>query len=179
MSLTSTGSAVGAKQGSAQNNVPQPTGVNAQAVLATRSLFIAAAVVSILLASVALYSVFISMLAAQTSLLSSTALGHECTYAARSVRMLTYLLIVVAFVALRLGTLRIYSSSDANNNTNSVFYGAAGAGGVAYNHRETDERVFEVRTVTVQYILSYHVMCALHDACAVTYCVHPRLFAHW
>jgi len=52
------------------------------------------------------------------------------TYTTYLVQLLVYVLIIVVFVAMRLGTLRIYST-DEN-------------GGVVYNHKETDERVFDV-----------------------------------
>lgn len=42
---------------------------------------------------------------------------------------LVYTLIIALFVAMRLGTLRVQSATES---------------GIVYNHRETDERVFEV-----------------------------------
>ncbi len=54
------------------------------------------------------------------------------------VQALVYTLIVIVFVGMRLGTLRIYSTTDPHDPTE-----------VVYNHRETDERVFEVNFLVV------------------------------
>jgi hypothetical protein len=44
-------------------------------------------------------------------------------------------LVGAVFLALRLGTLRVYAPAGSHSNT---------TGADLYNHRETDERVFEV-----------------------------------
>lgn len=108
-------------------------------------LFAGAALVSVLLLIVAYYSTLRSHLhQRQQLLLSRPTVGtpaqtmdvnntHASNYAVCIVQALVYAFIVLFFVAIRLGTLRIYSTVDPLNPTE-----------VVYNHRETDERVFEV-----------------------------------
>lgn len=59
-----------------------------------------------------------------------------------TVNLLLYSLIVAVFVALRLGTLRVYSMGGGNGGGDSSSIDNTA---LLYNHRETDERVFEVR----------------------------------
>jgi hypothetical protein len=58
--------------------------------------------------------------------------------AAETALWLGYLAIGCVFVALRLGTLRVYAPGGSAEATGAVD---------VYNHRETDERVFEVSTI--------------------------------
>ena len=103
-----------------------------------RVLFVIAAVASVIVLVIVFYSTLQHNLLTPHSL-SDTADSNVDTgipttsYAPYLVQTLVYMLIVTVFVGVRLGTLRIYSTTDPLDSAQ-----------VVYNHRETDERVFEV-----------------------------------
>lgn len=108
-----------------------------------RMLFVGAAVVSMLVLITVVYATLQQHLL-QHKLLSACSrsdatnstidtIFSTTSYATYLVQTLVYMLIVTVFVGMRLGTLRIYSTTDPLDPTQ-----------VVYNHRETDERVFEV-----------------------------------
>eukprot|EP01032_Pedospumella_encystans_P015032 gene15031-17232_t len=97
------------------------------------------------------------------------------SYTTYLVQALVYMFIVTVFVGIRLGTLRIYSTTDPQDPTQ-----------VVYNHRETDERVFEtlMRNVLnnfLDYRLHPHTIQELHLAeenYSDSVFIHPPLFVY-
>lgn len=89
--------------------------------------------------------------------------GEGARVAAEGALWLGYLALGCVFVALRLATLRVYSPALSPGNI---------TGGDVYNHKETDERVFDVRTlsgiVLVQVYLYLAFLCFLSFVSCVT-----------
>ena len=118
-------------------------------------MFVSAAVVTVLILIAVFYSTQQLHLLQQKLFMASslcdatrsTADHASLTinYIAFLVQKLVYILIVTVFVGMRLGTLRIHSTTDPQDPTQ-----------VVYNHRETDERVFEVLLFCVYNFLVYN-----------------------
>ena len=97
-----------------------------------RTLFAVVAVVAVVLLLIVFVSTIQHHLGTTHHSRSTLEPTSETTtsYTTCIVQLLVYVLLIVVFVVLRLGTLRIYGTDDS--------------GEVVHNHKETDERVFEV-----------------------------------
>lgn len=108
-----------------------------------RVVFMVVAVVSALVLVVVFYSTLQThfqqqqLLTPKLSISATTMITNNqvatTSYTTCLIQALVYTLIVIVFIATRLGTLRVYSTTNPLD-----------ASEVVYNHRETDERVFEV-----------------------------------
>eukprot|EP01032_Pedospumella_encystans_P011897 gene11897-13800_t len=154
-------------------------------ILMVRMLFVSAAVVSVLILIAVFYSTLQHHLQQHKRLVASSRsdvtnsttdpASLTISYTTYLVQALVYMLIVTVFVGMRLGTLRIHSTTDPLDSAQ-----------VVYNHRETDERVFEalMRNVLnnfLDYRLHPHTIQELHLAeenYSDSIFIHPPLFVY-
>jgi hypothetical protein len=116
--------------------------LNTRAVWAVRALFTLAAAVAATIFVTAVYTALCSPLAPVPFISQST--GAPNGWLVSIVLGLSFVLVGAVFLALRLGTLRVYAPADSHSNT---------TGADLYNHRETDERVFEVSALATAHII--------------------------
>ena len=112
------------------------------------ALFAAAAIAGVAVVALAAWQTADSALSS-TQVAASPPSGLvtcRSSWLAAVARWLSCGVVCAVFLALRLGTLRIYSTGQSDNNS------------VVYNHRETDERVFEVYSGSVT-VFAICTMC--------------------
>jgi hypothetical protein len=115
--------------------------LNTHAVEAVKALFTLAAAAAAIIIVISLYSALCSPQDPAPATSHSTSVLS--TWVVKAVQGLSFVLVGAVFLALRLGTLRVYAPAGTSSNSTDADH---------YNHRETDERVFEVGAILPGYV---------------------------